>query len=68
MAFARSAEVVTVAGTRAVTVERDGWGDDAVALPEGTWRDLLGGGEHSGSVPLADVLADRGAALLVRVP
>ena len=68
VAFARSDEVVTVAATRAVAVERDGWGDDAVALPDGRWRDLLGGGEHSGTAPLADVLADRGGALLVRLP
>ncbi len=66
VAFTRSETVVTVACTRAVAVERDGWGDDAVALPHGTWRDLLGGTEHSGAAPLAQVLADRGAALLVR--
>ncbi len=70
VAFARSGEVVTVACTRAVAVQRDGWGgpdsDDVVALPEGTWRDLLGGGEHTGRALLSDVLADRGAALLVR--
>ncbi|MCW2777376.1 MAG: malto-oligosyltrehalose synthase [Frankiales bacterium] len=67
VAFARSGAVVTVACTRAIAVQRDGWGDDVVALPGGTWRDLLGGGDHTGSARLADVLADRGAALLVQV-
>ncbi len=66
VAFARSGEVVTVACTRAVAVERDGWGDDVVVLPEGTWRDLLGGGDHTGSARLEAVLGGRGAALLVR--
>jgi (1->4)-alpha-D-glucan 1-alpha-D-glucosylmutase len=67
VAFCRSGQVVTVACTRAVRVQREGWGDDTVALPEGTWRDLLGGGEHHGAAALEAVLADRGAALLVRV-
>ncbi len=68
VAFSRSGEVVTVAATRAIAVERDGWGEDAVALPDGTWRDLLAGEQHTGRARLADVLGDRGAALLVRTP
>ena len=66
VAFCRSGEVVTVAPTRSLRVEREGWGDDAVTLPAGTWTDLLGGsGTHSGSTALATLLAT-GPALLVR--
>jgi len=65
VAFCRSDEVVTVAPTRALLVERSGWRDDAVTLPDGAWRDLLGGGVWDGAVPLAGLLAT-GPALLVR--
>ncbi len=65
MAFCRSGQVVTVAPTRALRVEREGWGDDAVTLPDGSWTDLLGGGSWSGRVRLAELL-DGGPALLVR--
>jgi len=65
VAFCRSGQVVTVAPTRAVLVERSGWGDDAVQLPDGAWCDLLGGGAWQGCVRLADLLAE-GPALLVR--
>ncbi len=65
VAFVRSGAVVTVAPTRALVVERAGWGSDAVTLPDGTWQDLLGGGSWKGPVPLADLLA-AGPALLVR--
>ncbi len=65
VAFCRSAAVVTVAPIRAALVERSGWGDDAVRLPDGAWTDLLGGGTWSGRVRLADLLPG-GPALLVR--
>ncbi len=66
VAFGRSGEVVVVAPTRSLLVERSGWGDDAVSLPSGDWRDLLGGGTWSGTVRLAGLLAAPGGALLVR--
>ena len=67
VAFARSGSVVTVAPTRALLVERDGWGEDAVALPDGTWRDALTGATRSGRVRLAELLDAEPVALLVRV-
>jgi len=67
VAFARSGRIVTVAPTRALLVERDGWGEDAVALPEGTWTDALSGASRSGRVRLADLLDADPVALLVRV-
>lgn len=60
---------VAVVGTRLplALAREGGWGTAAVALPEGTWRDLLSGGPPvSGMVPAAELLADLPVALLVR--
>lgn len=44
-----------------------GWHGHSVALPPGRWRDTLGsGGEFSGALDAADLLAERPVALLVR--
>jgi (1->4)-alpha-D-glucan 1-alpha-D-glucosylmutase len=64
--FVRGGAVVTVAPTRALHVQRAGWGADAVSLPGGTWRDVLTGAERSGAVPLADLLGAFPVAVLVR--
>ncbi|MCW2615432.1 MAG: malto-oligosyltrehalose synthase [Frankiales bacterium] len=67
VAYVRGGELVTVAPTRALTVERTGWGDDAVELPEGRWTDVLGGASHAGGpVRLADLLAGFPVAVLLR--
>ncbi len=66
LAFCRSGSVVTVAPVRAVQTKREGWGDDAVALPDGTWHDALTGAERAGTVRLADLLDRESVALLVR--
>jgi (1->4)-alpha-D-glucan 1-alpha-D-glucosylmutase len=72
LAFARTADgeprVVTVATRLALALERlGGWGDHTVALPEGTWRDVLSGREVPGGlVPLAQLLEVSPVALLVR--
>ncbi len=59
---------VAVATRLPVALDRHGgWGEHSLALPEGTWRDLLSGRETPGStVRLADVLADLPVAFLVR--
>jgi (1->4)-alpha-D-glucan 1-alpha-D-glucosylmutase len=58
---------VTVAPLRAAQTETDGWGDDRVELPAGSWRELLTGREfEGGSTALADLLADWPVALLIR--
>ncbi|MDN5765214.1 MAG: malto-oligosyltrehalose synthase [Humibacillus sp.] len=47
----------------------DGWGDDTVDLPEGSWRDLLSDNVIAGgAVPIKNVLPEAGlpVALLVR--
>jgi (1->4)-alpha-D-glucan 1-alpha-D-glucosylmutase len=67
VAFVRGGRVVTVAPTRAVEVEHTGWGDDAVALPDGRWRDVLTGSVHEGGdVLLAVLLTDLPVTVLLR--
>jgi (1->4)-alpha-D-glucan 1-alpha-D-glucosylmutase len=43
--------------------------DAPVTVPEGTWRDVLMGGERrlAGPIPAADLLGEHGIALLQRV-
>lgn len=62
-------EVVTVVTRLAHGLaQRGGWGESRIGLPEGRWRDVLGGAEHEGGmVPLAEILDDSPVALLVRV-
>jgi (1->4)-alpha-D-glucan 1-alpha-D-glucosylmutase len=64
--FVRGDRVVTVAPTRALEVERTGWGDDAVALPAGSWTDVVTGAQRSGTVPLAELLDGFPVAVLRR--
>jgi (1->4)-alpha-D-glucan 1-alpha-D-glucosylmutase len=62
--FVRGGQVATVAPLRALQVQRTGWGDDAVELPAGSWRDVLTGAARSGRMPLAELLADFPVAVL----
>jgi (1->4)-alpha-D-glucan 1-alpha-D-glucosylmutase len=66
VAFVRGEGVVTVV-PRLVRRLADGWAGTAIALPDGTWRDALGGATWSGQVPLDDLLGQWPVALLERV-
>ena len=67
VAYVRGDAVVTVAPTRALHVERHGWGDDAVVLPEGHWTDVLTGAERDGGpVRLGELLSQLPVAVLLR--
>ena len=46
----------------------DGWADATVAVPAGTWSDVLSGATHTsaGTLPIGAVLATRPVSLLVR--
>jgi (1->4)-alpha-D-glucan 1-alpha-D-glucosylmutase len=67
VAYVRGGRVVTVAPTRALQVERSGWGEDAVELPEGRWTDVLTGAEQAGGrVRLADLVSGFPVAVLLR--
>jgi (1->4)-alpha-D-glucan 1-alpha-D-glucosylmutase len=60
---------VTVATRRPVHLAETGWGDTALHLPTGAWRDLLTGTRvvsAAGGAPLAEVLGQLPVALLVR--
>ena len=73
VAFSRSAPatdvhaVVTVAPRLLRHVERMGWSDTTLPLPEGRWRNL-DGSVHGGSSPLSALLAGFPVAILERVP
>ena len=73
-AFARTdagtPQVVTLATRLAVGLERlGGWAGHTVALPEGSWRDVLSGRAVTGGVqPIAPLLDKLPVALLVRDP
>jgi (1->4)-alpha-D-glucan 1-alpha-D-glucosylmutase len=61
--------VVTVATRRPAHLAESGWGDTALHLPTGAWRDLLTGTRvvsAAGGAPLAELLTQLPVALLVR--
>ncbi|MBM7808540.1 (1-_4)-alpha-D-glucan 1-alpha-D-glucosylmutase [Geodermatophilus bullaregiensis] len=73
VAFDRGAEgrdgAVTVATRLPVGLAAAGWGDTALALPTGAWRDVLTGTRvvsDAGGTPVGELLAQLPVALLVR--
>jgi (1->4)-alpha-D-glucan 1-alpha-D-glucosylmutase len=66
LAFART-DLVTVATRLPAGLAETGWQDTVLALPTGTWTDVLTGERLPGDRPaLADLLARYPVALLVR--
>jgi (1->4)-alpha-D-glucan 1-alpha-D-glucosylmutase len=63
IAFSRSG--VVVIGPRHLA-RSDGWRRAQVSLPRGTWRSLLTGVDHAGSVEVPEVLGGHPVAVLVR--
>ncbi|MET8004120.1 malto-oligosyltrehalose synthase [Nonomuraea glycinis] len=59
-------QAVAVATRLPVRLAESGWGATTLALPPGHWRDLLGGGQHTGLTPLAHLLGKHPVALLER--
>lgn len=66
VAFARGDAVVAVVPRLVRTVERDGWADTTLRLPDGRWHSLAGA-EHGGEVRLDDLLAAFPVAVLERM-
>ena len=66
VAFERGGAVLTVVPRLVRRVERLGWSDTRLPLPDGRWRNL-DGAEHVGTVSLATLLASFPVALLERV-
>jgi (1->4)-alpha-D-glucan 1-alpha-D-glucosylmutase len=61
--------VVTVATRRPVHLSETGWGDTALQLPTGAWRDLLTGTRvvsAAGGAPVGELLAQLPVGLFVR--
>ena len=65
IAHTRGGEIAALA-SRFPLSRPHGWVDTTLALPPGTWTDRLTGIELRGVIALAEALADRPVALLVR--
>ena len=63
-AFARGEGVV--AAVPRLGVHAEGWRETRLSLPDGSWRDILGGGTFQGAVPLRELWAAFPIALLIR--
>ncbi len=66
LAFDRGGAVTVVTRLPRGLRDRGGWGDTRLTLPHGSWREVLTGRTHEGSVPLAELLASLPGALLAR--
>jgi (1->4)-alpha-D-glucan 1-alpha-D-glucosylmutase len=66
VAFSRG-DLVVVVPRLLLALDRTGWGDAAIALPEGRWTSVLGhGGDHAGVVRVGELMEDRPMAVLER--
>ena len=66
VAFRRGADVLTAVTRHSVRLAETGWGETALALPDGVWADRIGGGRFSDKVLAADLFADLPVVLLER--
>ncbi|MFK4084076.1 malto-oligosyltrehalose synthase [Kribbella sp. NPDC020789] len=68
IAFSRGGEVITIATRLPAALYRlGGWGDSAVVLPSGEWKNVLTGRDvGSGAARIQELLEDLPVALLVR--
>jgi (1->4)-alpha-D-glucan 1-alpha-D-glucosylmutase len=64
LAFDRGG-AVTVATRLPVGLAAHGWADTTLALPRGTWADLLTGREYTGDALARELMADYPVALLI---
>ena len=66
-AFMRGDDVLVAVTRHTVRLSETGWGDTALALPDGAWVDRIGPGRFGGSVPAGELFANMPVALLERV-
>jgi (1->4)-alpha-D-glucan 1-alpha-D-glucosylmutase len=65
IAFGRGEHVFVVATRLHLRRVTDGgWRDTVLAMPDGTWRNVLTGTDHTGTVPLGNLVGDGSVALL----
>ncbi|GAC1638797.1 MAG: malto-oligosyltrehalose synthase [Mycobacterium sp.] len=67
VAFLRADNVLTAVTRHSVRLAETGWGETALTLPGGIWRDRIGGGRFSGNVAASKLFAQMPVALLERV-
>jgi (1->4)-alpha-D-glucan 1-alpha-D-glucosylmutase len=67
VAFLRADSVLTAVTRNSVRLAETGWGETALTLPGGTWRDRICGGRFSGNVVAAELFAQMPVALLERI-
>jgi (1->4)-alpha-D-glucan 1-alpha-D-glucosylmutase len=68
VAFARGSDAITAVTRHSVRLAETGWDETSLTLPAGTWRDRLGGSaQFSGTISVADLLAELPVALLERI-
>jgi (1->4)-alpha-D-glucan 1-alpha-D-glucosylmutase len=65
ISFARQGMVTVATRLPVGLATQGGWGETALALPEGSWTDTFTGFSASGSVPLSDLLSRYPVALLL---
>ncbi|MGC2652950.1 MAG: malto-oligosyltrehalose synthase [Mycobacterium sp.] len=67
VAFGRGEDVVVAVTRWTVRLRDSGWGDTAVAVPAGSWVDVLTGRRVGGPTPAADLFVELPVVLLERV-
>lgn len=67
VAFVRGANALTAVARHSVRLAETGWGDTALTLPDGSWKDRIGSARFSGRVSAADLFSELPVALLERV-
>jgi (1->4)-alpha-D-glucan 1-alpha-D-glucosylmutase len=67
LAFLRGGDVLTAVSRHTVVLSETGWGDTALALPEGQWIDRLSGARFTGRVLAVELFAELPVALLERI-
>jgi (1->4)-alpha-D-glucan 1-alpha-D-glucosylmutase len=66
VAFRRGDDVLVAVTRWTVHLERTGWGDTVLAVPDGSWTDVLTGAVVTGPVSAAELFAELPVALLER--
>ncbi|HKV54308.1 MAG TPA: malto-oligosyltrehalose synthase [Candidatus Binataceae bacterium] len=65
IAFCRGGSAITIVPRLVLKLAGD-WGDTSLQLPEGEWRDVMGGGCFRGAVGLSELTAQLPVCLLMR--
>ncbi|MGZ8803404.1 MAG: malto-oligosyltrehalose synthase, partial [Mycobacterium sp.] len=66
VSFRRGEDVLVAVSRWTVRLADSGWGDTTLAVPGGTWTDVLTGVAYGGKVPAGELFSELPVALLVR--